>query len=60
MAEEMIGDAAKKIPDRSRSQLIRRNPKMMQRHEAEALYQGARHQADVASDQLLSPIGPMR
>ena len=59
VAEEMIGDAAKKIPDRSRSQLIRRNPKMMQRHEAEALYQVMQDTKLMSPPtNCLSPIGP--
>jgi len=59
VAEEMIAAAAKNIPDRSRSQLIRRNPKMMQRHEAEALYRVMQDTKLMAPPtNCLSPIGP--
>lgn len=37
-AEEIITDTAKRVPDRQRNQMLRRNPKVMERHEAEALY----------------------
>ena len=59
VAEEMIAAAAKKIPDRSRSQLVRRNPKMMARHEAEALYQVMQDTKLMSPPtNCLSPIGP--
>lgn len=59
VAEEMITEAAKKIPDRQRAQLLRRNPKMMQRHEAEALYEVMQATKLMAPPtNCLSPIGP--
>ena len=59
VAEEMIAAAAKKIPDRSRSQLVRRNPKMMARHEAEAVYQVMQETKLMSPPtNCLSPIGP--
>jgi DNA topoisomerase-6 subunit B len=59
VAEEMITDAAKKIPDRQRAQLLRRNPKMMQRHEAEALYEVMQATKLMSPPtNCLSPIGP--
>ncbi|MDE0881112.1 MAG: DNA topoisomerase VI subunit B, partial [Myxococcota bacterium] len=59
VAEEMITDAAKIIPDRQRAQLLRRNPKLMQRHEAEALYEVMQATKLMSPPtNCLSPIGP--
>jgi DNA topoisomerase-6 subunit B len=59
VAEEMITDAAKLIPDRQRAQLLRRNPKQMQRHEAEALYEVMQATKLMSPPtNCLSPIGP--
>jgi DNA topoisomerase-6 subunit B len=58
VAEELITEAAKLIPDRSRSQLLRRNPKLMERHEAEALYRVMQEAKLMAPPtNCLSPIG---
>ncbi len=37
-AEEIITGTAKRVPDRQRNQMLRRNPKAMERHEVEALF----------------------